>query len=55
VFADDLLSVVLFGSTAEGRTRQTADVNVVVVLRAVDPIRLEETRDAYASPTWAVS
>jgi len=47
VFADDLLSVVLFGSAAEGRMRQTADVNVVVVLRAVDPIRLEEIRDAY--------
>jgi predicted nucleotidyltransferase len=47
VFADDLLSVVLFGSAAEGRMRQTSDVNVVVVLRAVDPTRLEEIGEAY--------
>jgi predicted nucleotidyltransferase len=47
VFADDLLSVVLFGSAAEGRMRQTSDVNVVVVLRAVDPMRLEEIGEAY--------
>jgi predicted nucleotidyltransferase len=47
VFADDLLSVVLFGSAAEGRMRQTPDVNMVVVLRAVDPMRLEEIGEAY--------
>jgi hypothetical protein len=33
-FADDLLSVVLLGSAAERRLRQTSDVNV---LRRVDP------------------
>jgi predicted nucleotidyltransferase len=47
VFADDLLSVVLFGSAAEGRLRQTSDVNMVVVLRAANPTRLEEIGEAY--------
>ena len=40
-FADDLCSVVLFGSAAEGRLRSTSDVNVVVVLRRADPAKLE--------------
>jgi predicted nucleotidyltransferase len=40
-FADDLSSVVLFGSAAEGRLRSTSDVNVVVVLRRADPAKLE--------------
>jgi hypothetical protein len=35
--AADLLSVVLFGSAAEGRPRATSDVNVALVLRRVDP------------------
>jgi len=47
VFGGDLLSVVLFGSAAEGRLRQTSDVNVVVVLRVADPTRLEEIGEAY--------
>jgi predicted nucleotidyltransferase len=33
-FKGDLLSVVLFGSAAEGRLRATSDVNVLVVLKA---------------------
>src|SRR6202022_1939533 len=46
-FADDLSSVVLFGSAAEGRMRQTSDVNVVVVLRRADPAKLEAIGEAY--------
>jgi predicted nucleotidyltransferase len=46
-FADDLLSVVLFGSAAEGRLRPTSDVNVVVVLRRVGPKALEAVGEAY--------
>jgi len=38
---------VLFGSAAEGRLRPTSDVNVVVVLRRVDPKRLEAIGEAY--------
>ncbi len=33
----DLLSVVLYGSAAEGRMRATSDVNVVLVLARFDP------------------
>jgi predicted nucleotidyltransferase len=46
-FAEDLLSVVLFGSAAEGRLRATSDVNVVLVLRHVDPKKLETIGEAY--------
>ena len=46
-FAEDLLSVVLFGSAAEGRLRATSDVNVVLVLRRVDPKKLEAIGEAY--------
>src|ERR1700736_2702952 len=46
-FADDLSSVVLFGSAAEGRMRQTSDVNVIVVLRRADPAKLEAIGEAY--------
>lgn len=46
-FAEDLVSVVLFGSAAEGRLRATSDVNVVLVLRKVDPKKLEVIGEAY--------
>jgi predicted nucleotidyltransferase len=46
-FAEDLLSVVLFGSAAEGRLRATSDVNVVLVLRHVDPKKLEAIGETY--------
>jgi predicted nucleotidyltransferase len=47
VFGDDLLAVVLFGSAAEGRLRQTSDVNVVVVLHRADPAKLEAIGEVY--------
>ena len=46
-FAADLLSVVLFGSAAEGRLRPTSDVNIVLVLRQVDAKKLEAIGEAY--------
>jgi predicted nucleotidyltransferase len=46
-FAPDLVSLVLFGSAAEGRLRPTSDVNLVVVLRDADPARLEAVGSAY--------
>jgi predicted nucleotidyltransferase len=46
-FADDLVSVVLFGSAAEARLRPTSDVNVVVVLARFDPARLAAIGDGY--------
>ena len=47
VFADDLHSVVLFGSAAEGRLRPTSDVNVILVLRRADPAKIEAMGEAY--------
>src|ERR1700730_1039423 len=46
-FGEDLSAVVLFGSAAEGRMRQTSDVNVIVVLRRADPAKLEAIGEAY--------
>jgi predicted nucleotidyltransferase len=46
-FAEDLLSIVLFGSAAERRLRATSDVNVVLVLRRVDPKKLEAIGESY--------
>jgi predicted nucleotidyltransferase len=41
-----LLSVVLFGSAAEGRLRPSSDVNLIVVLRELDMARLDGLREA---------
>ncbi len=38
----DLVSVVLFGSAAEGRLRKTSDVNLMLVLTRFDPARMHE-------------
>src|ERR1700738_3109177 len=46
-FGEDLSAVVLFGSAAEGRMRQTSDVNVIVVLPRADPEKLEAIGEAY--------
>lgn len=43
-FADDLVSVVLYGSAAEGSLRPTSDVNLIVVLRAFDRARGDRFR-----------
>jgi predicted nucleotidyltransferase len=47
VFGDDLVSIVLFGSAAEGRLRQTSDVNAIVVAARLDPAKLTAIGDAY--------
>jgi predicted nucleotidyltransferase len=41
----DLLSIVLFGSAAEGKLRKTSDVNVIVVLTAFDPAKVDMLRE----------
>jgi predicted nucleotidyltransferase len=41
----DLVSIVLFGSAAEGRMRATSDVNVIVVCARFDPTRLNALRE----------
>lgn len=47
-FGPDLLSVVLFGSAAEGRLRATSDVNVIIVLRVFDPAKSRSFREPLA-------
>jgi predicted nucleotidyltransferase len=41
----DLVSAVLFGSAAEGRLRALSDVNLLLVLRAFDPAKIDPLRD----------
>ena len=42
---DDLVSLVLFGSAAEGRLRATSDINVIVVLKRFSPERIDALRE----------
>ena len=44
-FANDLSSVVLFGSAAEGRLRATSDVNLLILLSSFDEARAEQLRN----------
>jgi predicted nucleotidyltransferase len=44
---DDLRSVVLFGSAAEGQLRATSDVNVIFVLARFEAGRIDGLRDAF--------
>lgn len=53
-FGDDLSSIVLFGSAAEGRLRATSDVNVIVVLSAFDAARAAALREPLAAAHAAV-
>ena len=41
----DLVAIVLFGSAAEGKLRKTSDVNVIVVLAAFDPKKVDPLRE----------
>jgi predicted nucleotidyltransferase len=41
----DLVSVVLFGSAAEGRMRATSDVNLMLVLSRFDAVRMDALRE----------
>jgi predicted nucleotidyltransferase len=42
---DTLVSVVLYGSAAEGALRATSDVNVILVLTAFEPARIDRLRE----------
>ena len=43
---EDLSSVVLYGSAAEGRLRTTSDVNLLLVLRTFQRRQVDQVRDA---------
>lgn len=44
-FGDDLLSVVLYGSGAEGRLRPTSDVNLILLLATFDRAQVDQLRE----------
>jgi hypothetical protein len=45
ILGPDLVSVVLFGSAAEGKLRATSDVNLILVLARFDPARIDALRE----------
>jgi predicted nucleotidyltransferase len=51
----DLRSIVLFGSAAEGKLRATSDVNVLVVLAAWTPAKLDALRDPLRNVRAAIA
>ncbi len=46
-FGDDLLSIVLFGSAAEGALRASSDLNLIVVLRRFERAAAARLTDSY--------
>ena len=50
----DLRAIVLFGSAAEGKLRATSDVNVLVVLSAWTPARMDAIRDPLRNTQAAI-
>jgi len=54
VFRDDLRSVVLYGSGAEGRLRPTSDINLVLVLSAFDHAKATAIRSQFSYAESAV-
>jgi predicted nucleotidyltransferase len=44
-FEDRLKSLILYGSGAEGQLRPTSDVNVILVLSAFEPARVDRLRE----------
>jgi len=53
--SEQLRSVVLFGSAAEGSLRATSDVNVVLVLRRFDLARIDGIREALRTAAAAIA
>ncbi len=45
-FADDLRTIVLYGSAAEGKLRPTSDVNLLLVLSAFDQEKADQLRES---------
>ena len=51
---DNLLSVVLFGSGAEGRLRQNSDVNLILVLRRFERAQIDALRGSLRAAGAAI-
>lgn len=52
---DDLRSIVLYGSAAEGRMRTTSDVNVILVLHRFEKERVDALREPFRFASSAVA
>jgi predicted nucleotidyltransferase len=53
-FGDNLRSLILFGSAAEGKLRATSDVNVLLVMRALDRAQLDALREPIQAAQAAI-
>jgi hypothetical protein len=53
-FGNDLRSVILYGSAAEGRLRPTSDINLLLILSAFDPVKANAIRSQFALASSAV-
>ena len=54
-FGNDLRSVVLYGSAAEGRLRATSDVNIMFVLARFDEAKADQFREPFRFACAAVN
>ena len=54
-FGDNLRSLILFGSAAEGKLRATSDVNVLLVLRTLDRAQLDAIREPMRAAQAAIN
>ena len=53
-FKEDLLSVTLFGSAAEGRLRPSSDVNLILVLKRFDQTAADAVSDSFRAAHAAI-
>jgi predicted nucleotidyltransferase len=53
-FGDDLRSLVLYGSAAEGRLRPASDINLLLILSAFDPAKASATSGQFSLASSAV-
>ena len=53
-FGENLRSLILFGSAAEGKLRATSDVNVLIVLRALERKQLDDIRQPLRTAQAAI-
>ncbi|OGX13302.1 MAG: hypothetical protein A2351_05910 [Omnitrophica bacterium RIFOXYB12_FULL_50_7] len=54
-FGDDLRSIILYGSGAEGKLRATSDVNLIVVLSAFDRSKSDLLREPFRTAHAAIN
>ena|SRR5205807_936821 len=54
-YSDDLRSVVLYGSAAEGKMTSTSDVNLLVVLRSFSRDKTDRIRDTFLAAQAAIN